>query len=219
VKRPLRNSDPAVVLRVGLTGGIATGKSEVAQVFRDEGAFVLDADLLGHALMEPGTPAFAAIGAAFGKGILAPDGRIDRKLLGGVIFQDEKARKRLNAILHPLILSAAERQVEEFAVRSPGGIAVTQAALLVETGAYRKFDRLVVTHCERAVQVRRLKARDWLSEEEADHRIRAQADPQARLDAADYVIDTSGDREETRGRAKEVFAALRREWNSRKAHG
>jgi len=205
------------VLRVGLTGGIATGKSVVAEAFREMGAFVLDADTLGHELMEPGTPAHGEIRAAFGDEVLSADGRIDRKKLGARIFADPAIRRRLNAILHPRILTEMEDRILEFARRSPGGVAVVQAALVVEAGVRSRFDRIVVTHCDPGTQARRLMERDGISGEEARRRISAQAEPRERLAAADYVIDTSGSLSETRARAGEVLTALRREWESRKA--
>jgi dephospho-CoA kinase len=205
----------AAVLRVGLTGGIATGKSVVAEVFRSGGAFVLDADALGHEMIEPGTGAHEEIREAFGDGILGPGGRIDRKKLGSRVFAEPEARSRLNAILHPRILEEADRRIRAFVARGAGGIAVVQAALLVEAGVEERFDRIVVTHCPRAVQVRRLVDRDRIGEEEALRRITAQAAPEARLRHADHVIDTSGTLEETRRLAREVFAKLEREREAR----
>jgi len=206
---------PAAVFRVGLTGGIATGKSTVAEVFRSEGAFVLDADRVGHELVEPGQPAYDEIRRAFGDSVLGPDLRIDREQLGNRIFGDPEARRILNAILHPRILAEIERRIEEFAERSPGGIAVAQAALLVEAGATGFFDRIVATDCDAALQVRRLSERDRIGSEEALRRIRTQADSPRRRSAADLVIDTSGTLEQTVERAREVFSALRREWEHR----
>ncbi len=205
------------VLRVGLTGGIATGKSEVGAVFREEGAFVVDADALGHALMEPGTPGYEEIRRDLGDDILTAEGRIDRQKLGAVVFRDPGARLRLERILHPRILAEERRLIHEYALKSPGGIAVTQAALLVEAGVHETYDRLVVTHCRSEIQIRRLKARDGIDEREAMDRIRAQRDPASKIDQADYVIDTSGDLEETREKAREVYFALSLEWEGRKA--
>jgi dephospho-CoA kinase len=204
------------VLRIGLTGGIATGKSVVAEVFRLEGALILDADSVGHALMEPGTLSHGEILAAFGERVLGPDGRIDRKKLGARVFSDEASRERLNAILHPRILAEMEDRMRDFARRSPGGIVVVQAALVVEAGARSWFHRIVVTHCDPEIQLRRLMERDSISEEEARRRVSSQAAPEKRLDAADQVIDTSGSLEETRRRAKAVFAVLQREWEGRR---
>jgi dephospho-CoA kinase len=206
-----------LVFRVGLTGGIATGKSVVAEVFRQEGAFVLDTDSMGHELMEPGTPAYREIRERFGDGILDSTGRIDRKQLGDKVFSDERARLQLNAILHPRILAEAEQRVARFAQQNPGGIAVTQAALLAEAGAFGRFDRIVLTECDTATQVRRLRSRDGIGEEEALRRIGAQADAASRRRIAHLVLDTSGSLEETRARARQVFESLRREWDGRKA--
>jgi dephospho-CoA kinase len=207
--------DP-LVFRVGLTGGIASGKSVVAEVFREEGAFVLDTDILGHEMMEPGTPAHQEIRERFGDGILGPDGRIDRKKLGERVFGDERARLQLNAILHPRILAEAEQRVTRFARQNPGGIAVTQAALMAEAGAFGRFDRIVLTECDPATQLRRLRARDGLGEDEALRRIGAQADSAARRRIAHIVLDTSGSLEETRAKARQAFDSLRKEWTARK---
>jgi dephospho-CoA kinase len=211
-----QTQDP-LVFRVGLTGGIASGKSVVAEVFREEGAFVLDTDTLGHELMEPGTPSHQEIWERFGDTILGPDGQIDRKKLGEKVFGDERARLQLNAILHPRILSEAERRVARYARRNPGGIAVTQAALMAEAGAFGRFDRIVLTECDTTTQVRRLRARDGLSEDEAVRRISAQADSAARRRIAHIVLDTSGSLEETRAKARQAFESLRKEWEIRKA--
>jgi len=216
VTRPGGGTRSREVLRVGLTGGIATGKSVVAAAFSEQGAFVLDADTLGHELMEPGMPAHGEIRAAFGDGVLSADGRIDRKKLGDRIFTNPVARQRLNAILHPRILAEVEDRILDFARRFPGGIAVVQAALVVEAGVRSRFDRIVVTHCDPQTQARRLVERDGISREQARRRISAQAEPGERLAAADHVIDTSGSLDETRARAREVLAALRREWESLK---
>lgn len=204
------------VFRVGLSGGIATGKSVVGEVFRQEGAFVLDADAVAHDLMAPETESFGEIRRAFGDGILDGHGAIDRRRLGSLVFRDPEARLRLNAILHPRILTEEQRRVSEYARSFPGGIAVTQAALLVETGIHRRYDRLVVTDCPPEAQVRRLRERDGISAEEATARLLSQGDRQIKLDAADHVIDTSGTLETTRRRAREVFAELRREWDARR---
>lgn len=202
---------PRKVLRVALTGGIATGKSEVAGVFKEMGATVLDADSLGHDLMEPGSPAHDEIRSAFGDEVLATDGRIDRRKLAPRVFGDGSARHRLNAILHPRILSKIEERLQEFAGRPPGGIIVVEAALLVEAGADRIFDRIVVTHCDAGTQSGRLERRDGLGRSEAERRIASQTAARSRLEAADYIIDTSGTPEETRRAARETFAALLRD--------
>ena len=213
----MKDSSGEPVFRVGLTGGIATGKSVVADVFREAGAFVLDADALGHELMLPGTQAHEEIRREFGDDVLDAGGRIDRKKLGERVFGDERSRLRLNAILHPRILEEADRRVSAFARNSPGGIAVLQAALMVESGAFGRFDRIVLTECDAAAQRSRLMARDGIGGAEAERRIGAQVDAAARRRIAHIVVDTSGTLEQTRERAKQAFESLRREWESRKA--
>jgi len=167
--------------------------------------------------MVPGSEAHRDIREAFGDSILAPGGEIDRKKLGAAIFKDSAKRLRLNRILHPRILAEERRLIADFAQQHPGGIAVTQAALLVETGLQAAYDQLVVTHCGRAVQLLRLQKRDGLSAEEALSRLEAQGEPHRKLEEADYDIDTGGNLEETRSRAREVYAALRRDQQSRTA--
>jgi dephospho-CoA kinase len=208
---PLHNP-PARAFRVGLTGGIGTGKSVVAEVFGSRGAFVLDADAIGHDLMQPGNPAYEEIVREFGKEFLDAGGRIDRKKLGERIFASHPSRMRLNAILHPRILGEVDRRIAEFASRSPGGIAVVQAALIVETGTAARFDCIVATECDTATQVSRLVARDGLSEAQARRRIGTQAGSEARRSLAHHLVDTSGSLEETRERARQVFDALKKEW-------
>jgi dephospho-CoA kinase len=215
VTEPGVGNPARTIFRVGLTGGIATGKSVVAEVFREAGAFVLDADALGHELMQPGTPAFQEIRREFGDEILDSAGRIDRKKLGERVFGDERSRLRLNAILHPRILEEAERRVSALARNSSGGIVVLQAALMVESGAFGRFDRIVLTECDTAAQQSRLMARDGIGEADAQRRIGAQADSAARRRIAHIVVDTSGTLEQTRERAKQAFESLRREWESR----
>ena len=205
------------VFRVGLTGGIATGKSQVAEVFQEEGALVLDADTLGHELMDPGGPAFAAIRKSFGDEILGADGRIDRRKLGGRVFKDQSARREINAILHPLIMEVAEKRIMEFGRRFPGGIAVLQAALVAESGAAGRFHRIVMTDCDAETQIFRLKEREGIPTEEALRRIRSQADPAERRKIAHLIIDTSGSVEETRAKAKQAFGRLRSDWEALQA--
>jgi len=202
------------ILRVGLTGGIATGKSVVGGIFREMGALVLDADTLGHQLMEPGTPAYDEIRCAFGEGIVGNDGRIDRKQLGARVFSDDHARAELNRILHPRIMVEAERQFARFEETDPGGIAVLQAALIAEAGAAGSFDRIVLTECEPSSRLARLMERDRIDEVEARQRIAAQADAASRRKISDVVVDTSGSLAETESRARQAFDILRNQWEA-----
>ena len=207
-------SHPGRILRVGLTGGIATGKSVVAEVFRERGAFVVDADHLGHELMEPGTPAHAEIRALFGDEILLGDAHIDRKKLGARIFSDDQARAQLNRILHPRIMDEAERRFARHEKTHPGGIAVLQAALLAEAGAGSKFDRIVLTECDPRVRLARLMDRDRIGEAEALRRIAAQTDAASRRSIAQVIVDTSGSLPETQARARQAFDILKRQWEA-----
>jgi len=194
-------------LRVGLTGGIASGKTTVALTFRRLGAVVLDADVLAHALLEPGGAAYDAVVARFGPEILDAERRIERPKLASIVFSDAKARADLEAILHPRIFEQAEQRLTFELARRPAPIAVVEAALLVETGSYTRFDRLVLAACSREAQMRRLIARG-LTPEEAFARLEAQGSLDAKKAVADFVIDTEGTLEQTRHQSERVYAAL-----------
>jgi len=195
-------------LRVGLTGGIACGKSTVAATLADCGAAVVDADAVAHEVTAPGGAAFDEVVARFGRELLDEGGRIDRARLGRIVFADEAARRELEAMVHPHVRRESRRRLDQQARRLGARVAVLEAALLVETGAWREFDRLVVVACSRRVQIERIVGRDGLDETEAQRRIDAQA-PLARKTAlADHVIETDGPIERTRQRAREVYAAL-----------
>lgn len=184
------------MLRVGLTGGIACGKSEVVRRLAAAGLPTLDLDGVAHALMGPGQPGHAAVAEAFGSAILASDGSIDRRALGAIVFADPEARRRLNGILHPRIRAEEARRASLIGDR-PGALLVTDAALLVETGVHLRFDRLIVVHCRPDQQVARLLARDGLSEEEAGARLAAQMPIATKVRFAHLEVDTSGTIEET----------------------
>lgn len=195
-------------LLVGLTGGMGTGKSTVSQMFRDLGCLIIDADLLAREVVEPGAPAYAKIVAEFGKGILDADGRIDRKKLGAVVFADPAKRKRLEGFTHPEIRERQAGILAELMTEGFEGIAIFDAALLVETGGARNMDRLVVVYADEATQVRRLRLRDDISETEARERIQSQMPLAEKVKQAHYVVDNSGSREETERRVREVHQAL-----------
>ena len=209
-------ADPGI-LRVGLTGGIATGKTTVARHFESWGATVIDADRLARELVEPGAAGYAPVVQEFGPGIVAPDGRIDRAALARIVFADPARRARLEAILHPLIFAAEEAALDRLAASPPeivagnAGIAVVNAALLVEAGTWRNYQRLVVVHCDEAVQVGRLMQRDGMGRDDAQARVRAQMPTREKLKLAHYAIDTSGSEAETEARTRDVFAALLRD--------
>jgi len=195
------------VLRVGLTGGIASGKSVVVRRLAARGLATMDLDVVAHAVTAPGGSAYDAVVAAFGRGLLRPDGSIDRDELGRVVFADAEARARLNAIVHPAV--RAEEAARAARLRAAGErVAVSDAALLVEAGAHLRFDRLVVVHCPAKTQVRRLMARDRLTEAAARARIEAQLASAEKRRYAHFTIDTSGTLPETERAASRLADRL-----------
>ena len=196
------------ILRVGLTGGIASGKTTVARLLAELGAFVLDADLLAHAVIEPGAPAHAPLVERFGREILGPDGRVVRARLAELVFRDEAARFDINRIVHPEVMAEMDRRIAAYVPRGRAPMAVFDAALLVETGLYRDFHRLIVVRCSRETQIRRLLVRDGLPPDEAEVRIDSQAPLADKLAVADYVIDTEGTLRDTRRQVERTYAAL-----------
>ena len=202
---------PSRVLRVGLTGGIASGKTTVAGMLQRLGTPIIDADVLARRLLEPDGAAFAAVCDAFGARILDGEGRIDRTVLARVVFAETEARQELERIVHPLVRAEAFRLLESEARRSGSPIGVIDAALLVETGAHLRMDRLIVVRCSRETQIRRLISRDGLNRAEAEVRIAAQAPLERKLRVADYVIDTEVEIDTTRRRVHEIHAALLRD--------
>ena len=199
------------VLRVGLTGGIATGKSTVARIFATLGATILDADEIAHRLVENGGPAYEPVARVFGEEILNPDRSINRPRLGRIIFSDPERRAALESILHPLIRKEEANLVELLADTGQGRIAVSNAALLIETGFYRDYNRVVVVHCTPEVQLDRIIKRDGLAEEEARSRIAAQMDTKEKLKVAHYAIDTTPGHAATETRARAVFRHLQQD--------
>ena len=195
-------------LLVGLTGGIATGKSTVTEVFRGLGCVIIDADVLAREVVEPGEPAYDDIVAAFGREILRSDGTIDRKKLGAIVFAAPDRRQRLEALTHPRIRERLARALEALAARDFAGIVVFDAPVMIESGNHTAMDRLVVVVTDEATQARRLTARDALSAAEAERRIRSQMPVAEKAKLADYVIDNSADRETTIAAARRVHAAL-----------
>jgi dephospho-CoA kinase len=195
-------------LLVGLTGGIATGKSTVTAMLASPSVRVADADALAREVVEPGTAAHARIVAEFGRDVLQPDGRIDRARLGEIVFADTNKRKRLEAITHPAIRARFEQVLADQERRGFEGILIWDAALLVESGGHNKMDKVVVVTTDPATQLRRLMARDGSTEEVARARTKSQMPLAVKARVADYVIDNSGTREETATRVREVYRAL-----------
>ncbi len=198
------------MLRVGLTGGIASGKSTVAGFFAELGALVIDADRIAHRAVEPEGSAYLEVVRRFGAGVVAADGSIARERLARIVFRDPAALADLNALVHPHVRAEAERRIREEAVRGHAPIAMVDAALLVETGSYRDYHRLVVVRCSREAQLARLVARG-MDPLEADARITAQAPLEDKVALADYVIDAEKTLRRTRAETEQVWHALIRD--------
>lgn len=201
----------AFVLRVGLTGGIAAGKSLVARELAERGAVIIDADVLAREVVEPGTSGLAAVVTRFGASILI-DGRLDRKALGRMVFADEAARRDLEAIVHPAVRRrAAELEAEAAA----DAVVVHVIPLLVETAQQDSFDVVVVVDADPETQLRRLREREGISPEEASARLAAQAARDQRLAVADVIIDNNGDVTELRGQIDQIWPNLATQANPR----
>jgi dephospho-CoA kinase len=191
-----------------LTGGIACGKSVVARLLEEKGCFVLSADRMAHELMAPGRPAWRKIVARFGRGILRADRTIDRALLGPIVFADPSTRRFLDGLLHPLVLAEQDKVVHRLEREGRGRVFVSEAALTVEAGYARHFDRVIVVDCGRAEQVTRLCGRDGIGRAAALRKVRSQMPRKEKLRHADYVIDTSGTLAETVEQTERVYARL-----------
>jgi len=196
------------MLRVGLTGSIGVGKSFVGSVFVELGCRLLDADATAREVVLPGTAGLAAVVKEFGPEVLQTDGTLDRKQLGSVVFGDEQKRRRLNAILHPRIIEKQDQILQQWESEEPNGIGIVDAALMIESGGYKRFDKLIVVHCRPEVQLERLMLRDGLSCDEAQKRIDSQMPQEEKQRYADYLIDTSDGFELTRQRTKAVYDQL-----------
>jgi dephospho-CoA kinase len=199
------------ILSVGLTGGIACGKSVITRELGNLGAIILDADEMVHKLLEPGGAAFQPVVDRFGTEILDERGRIDRARLGKRIFADPRERWALNGIVHPLVMQEEERLLREIQLLGNDQLVVTDAALIVETGSHKRFDRLVVVYCSPETQLQRLMQRDGMSREEALARIQAQMPAEEKIPLADYTVQTDGTEEETVQRARELFGQLQKD--------
>jgi dephospho-CoA kinase len=197
------------MLRVGLTGSIAVGKSYVSSVFAELSCRVLDADQIAREVVQPGSAGLDAIVNHFGREFLAADGNLDRQHLAELVFADSAQRQRLNAILHPFIIAKQDEVIREWEALDPNGIAIVDAALMIESGGYKRFDKLIVVHCRPEVQLERLMLRSGLSLDEAKRRIESQMPQAEKQRYADYLIDTSEGFDSTRQRTEEVYKQLR----------
>jgi dephospho-CoA kinase len=197
------------VLKVGLTGGLASGKSAVGRALADLGCFVIRNDELGHQALEPGGAAYADVAREFGEGILNPDRTIDRRKLAALVFHDPARLARLNELVHPPVRARTKQLLEEYAATHPHGIAVVEVAIMIETGSYRDYAKLIVVVCSVEQQIERAMARDANTREEVLDRLSRQMPLDEKLKYADYVIDTSGTRENTLAQVRAVYASLK----------
>lgn len=197
------------MLKVGLTGGIGTGKSHVAKIFIELGCYVFDADKIARQVVEPGEVGFEKVVAEFGKEILAEDGTIDRAKLGQIVFSSPEKREKLNQILHPIIIAKQDGLISETINQDPNAIVIIDAALMIETGSYKRFDKLIVVYCDRESQIERVMKRNNLPRNEVESRINSQMPSDEKRKYADIEIDTSGTFEETEDKVKAVYQELK----------
>lgn len=193
---------------VGLTGGIASGKSTVATMLRELGAKIINADDLARAIVQPGKEAWKEIVAAFGTEVLRPDRAIDREKLRTTIFQDAAARKRLDSITHPRIRALAQARAQELAANG-AAIVIYEAPLLFENEVHLWLQPVILVACDDFLQRRRLKARDRLSEAEIDQHIKAQMPLSEKRARADFVIENNGDLDDLKKQVKDVWEKIR----------
>jgi dephospho-CoA kinase len=197
------------MLRVGLTGGLASGKSFVGHALADLGCYLIEADKLGHAVMLPGAEAYDGIVREFGDGILDAGGQIDRRKLSALVWDHPERLEKLNTLVHPAVRAREHKRMAEIAQADPHAIAVVEAAILVETGSYKGFDKLIVVTCTAEQQMERAMKRGSYSKEEALSRISRQLPLADKVRVADYVIDTSGSKENTLVQVRAVYETLR----------
>lgn len=196
------------MLKVGLTGSIAVGKSYVATVFAELGCHVSDADTIAREVVMAGTPGLNEVVREFGQDVLLEDGTLNRPRLGSIIFADPVKRSLLNSILHPFIIERQDQLLQKWEAVDPHGIGMIDAALMIESGGYTRFDKLVVVHCQPEIQLARLMERDHINETEARLRIDAQLPQSEKIRHADFLIDTSAGLVDTRERTTAVYADL-----------
>lgn len=198
-----------MILVVALTGGLATGKGFVGRVFEELGCHRLEADRLGHEALLRGGEAYGETVRLFGDGILDAAGEIDRRRLGALVFPDPARLEQLNAIVHPAVERLRQARVAEIAKTDPDAIVICEAAIYIETGAWRRFDKVVLTVCGREVQIERAMARSGWTRQETEARLARQWTDEEKRKAADFVIDTSGSFDDSRRQTVEVYNCLR----------
>ncbi|HEY4360721.1 MAG TPA: dephospho-CoA kinase [Bryobacteraceae bacterium] len=197
------------MLRVGLTGGLASGKTFVGHTLAGMGCLLIEADEIGRQAQQPGGEAYDEIVRVFGREFLNPDGTLDRRKLAAHVFHDPAQLEKLNAIVHPVVIAKRRETEAEFERQNPHGIAVTEAAILIETGSYRDFDRMIVAICRPEQQMERAMSRGHLTREEVLERMRRQMPLDEKVKYADYIIDTSGPKEHTLAQTRAVYESLR----------
>lgn len=196
-------------MKIGLTGSIAVGKTYVCEVFRELGARVLDADQTARAVVAPGTAGLKRIVEAFGAEILNPAGALDRMKMGAIVFGDEAKRQLLNGIVHPLVVEKQNEWLNDCERENADAICIVDAALMIESGSYRRFETLIVVWCDAVIQLERLMKRNDLSEIEARKRIAAQMPQTEKKRCADFLIDTTAGFQSARAQTIRVFERLR----------
>ena len=196
------------MLKVGLTGGIASGKSTVSKIFTSFGAKFLDADEVAREVLLPGQPAWTRLRQAFGQEFFHPDGTVKRKQLRKLVFADPEKRSQLNAIVHPEVMKEINRRSEILSSSVQTGVLLVDVPLLLEVGVANRFDKVVVVYVSESVQINRLQQRDGISEEEAKHVLNVQMALSKKVEQADYVIDNSGTLEETQAQVQRVWQEL-----------
>lgn len=197
------------MLKVGLTGSIGVGKSFVTSVFAELGCHVIDADQTAREVVQPGSPGLEAVANAFGPDVITPDGTLDRQRVAAIVFGNDAKRQQLNSILHPLIFAKQDQTLREWEAVDPHGIGIVDASLMIESGGYKRFHKLIVVHCRPEVQLERLILRDGFTRDEAERRIAAQMSQEEKQRYADFLIDTSDGFEPTRQRVVEVHQQLK----------
>jgi dephospho-CoA kinase len=197
------------MLKVGLTGGYATGKSLVAKELERLGCHLIYADELGHQVLQPDGELYAATVETFGREILNADGTIDRRRLGEIVFASPELLEKLSGLVHPAVIRLEERLLEEFQREDPHGIAVVEAAILIETGRYAVFDRVILTSCDKETQIARGIKRDHATREQVLARLGKQLPLSEKQRHAHYVVDTSGPKQETARQVERVYRELK----------
>jgi dephospho-CoA kinase len=197
------------MLLIGLTGGYATGKTLVASEFERLGCHIINADQLGHATLQPDGAAYAPTIELFGRQILQPDSTIDRKKLASIVFAAPDLLAKLNAVVHPAVYRLEEQMLADFTTRDPDGIVVLEAAILIETGRYAQCDKLVVTDCDQETQIARGIKRDGATRDAILARLSKQLSLEEKKRHADFIIDTSGTKEDTLKQVHQVFQKLK----------